>query len=128
MKVRLHRSRGHVEGRRDLAHGEPVSVVIAHDAPLDGSQRLDRRLHDAKIVGPDGGPGRVVVGHGLDRRIALMTLELVGTRPRNMMAGFMVATAAMSACAPLNRWQNTASQVSIVITETSLTLLWRPRS
>lgn len=35
---------------------------------------------------------------GLDRRIALMTLRVVGTRPRNMVGGMMVATAVMSAC------------------------------
>ncbi len=35
---------------------------------------------------------------GLDRRIALLTLKVVGTRPRNMMGGMMVATAVMSAC------------------------------
>jgi sodium-dependent dicarboxylate transporter 2/3/5 len=34
---------------------------------------------------------------GLDRRIALITLRIVGTRPRNMVAGFMLATAVMSA-------------------------------
>jgi len=34
---------------------------------------------------------------GLDRRIALSTLRLVGTRPANMVGGFMLATAALSA-------------------------------
>ncbi|MDB4533829.1 DASS family sodium-coupled anion symporter [Vicingaceae bacterium] len=34
---------------------------------------------------------------GLDKRIALNTLRLVGTSPRNMIAGFMVATAVLSA-------------------------------
>jgi sodium-dependent dicarboxylate transporter 2/3/5 len=33
---------------------------------------------------------------GLDRRIALITLRLVGTRPANMIAGFMLATAVLS--------------------------------
>ena len=33
----------------------------------------------------------------LDRRLALMTLRLAGTRPRNMIAGFMLTTAALSA-------------------------------
>ncbi len=33
----------------------------------------------------------------LDRRIALLTLRLVGTRPANMVAGFMLATAVLSA-------------------------------
>jgi len=34
---------------------------------------------------------------GLDRRIALITLRLVGTRPVNMIGGFMLATAMLSA-------------------------------
>jgi solute carrier family 13 (sodium-dependent dicarboxylate transporter), member 2/3/5 len=34
---------------------------------------------------------------GLDRRIALTTLKLVGTRPANMVGGFMLACAALSA-------------------------------
>jgi sodium-dependent dicarboxylate transporter 2/3/5 len=34
---------------------------------------------------------------GLDRRIALLTLRAVGTRPANMIGGFMLATAVMSA-------------------------------
>jgi sodium-dependent dicarboxylate transporter 2/3/5 len=34
---------------------------------------------------------------GLDRRIALTTLRLVGTKPRNIVGGFMLATAAISA-------------------------------
>lgn len=34
---------------------------------------------------------------GLDRRIALFTLRLVGTRPANMIGGFMLASAALSA-------------------------------
>lgn len=34
---------------------------------------------------------------GLDRRIALLTLRAVGTRPANMIGGFMIATAVMSA-------------------------------
>ncbi len=34
---------------------------------------------------------------GLDRRIALITLRLVGTRPVNMVAGFMIATGVLSA-------------------------------
>jgi sodium-dependent dicarboxylate transporter 2/3/5 len=34
---------------------------------------------------------------GLDRRIALLTLKNVGTRPPNMVAGFMVTTAGLSA-------------------------------
>jgi len=34
---------------------------------------------------------------GLDQRIALITLRLVGTKPANMVAGFMLATAAISA-------------------------------
>lgn len=33
----------------------------------------------------------------LDRRIALLTVRLAGTRPPNMVAGFMVATASLSA-------------------------------
>ncbi len=33
---------------------------------------------------------------GLDRRIALITLRLVGDRPRNMIAGIMLATAVLS--------------------------------
>lgn len=33
----------------------------------------------------------------LDRRIALMTLQLVGTQPKRMVAGFMAATAILSA-------------------------------
>ncbi|MHC4099740.1 MAG: SLC13 family permease [Planctomycetota bacterium] len=33
---------------------------------------------------------------GLDRRIALITLRLVGDRPTNMVAGFMLATAVLS--------------------------------
>ncbi|MHC4447975.1 MAG: SLC13 family permease [Planctomycetota bacterium] len=33
---------------------------------------------------------------GLDRRIALITLRLVGTRPANMVAGIMLATAVLS--------------------------------
>jgi solute carrier family 13 (sodium-dependent dicarboxylate transporter), member 2/3/5 len=33
---------------------------------------------------------------GLDERIALMTLRLVGDRPRNIVGGFMLATAVMS--------------------------------
>jgi solute carrier family 13 (sodium-dependent dicarboxylate transporter), member 2/3/5 len=33
---------------------------------------------------------------GLDRRIALLTLRFVGTRPRHVVGGFMVATAVMS--------------------------------
>lgn len=34
---------------------------------------------------------------GLDRRIALMTLRIVGSRPRNMVGGFIAATAMLSA-------------------------------
>ena len=34
---------------------------------------------------------------GLDRRIALRTLRMVGTRPRNMVGGFMLSTAILSA-------------------------------
>jgi len=34
---------------------------------------------------------------GLDKRIALVTLRIVGSRPRNMVAGFMIATAMISA-------------------------------
>ncbi len=34
---------------------------------------------------------------GLDKRIALATLTLVGTRPANMIGGFMIATAGLSA-------------------------------
>ena len=34
---------------------------------------------------------------GLDKRVALNTLRLVGTRPANMVAGFMLATAGLSA-------------------------------
>ena len=34
---------------------------------------------------------------GLDRRIALITLKLVGTKPVNMVGGFMIATAVLSA-------------------------------
>jgi len=34
---------------------------------------------------------------GLDKRIALAALKLVGTRPANMVGGFMLATAALSA-------------------------------
>lgn len=34
---------------------------------------------------------------GLDRRIALITLRIVGTQPRMMIAGFMIATALLSA-------------------------------
>ncbi|HKI85496.1 MAG TPA: SLC13 family permease, partial [Thermoanaerobaculia bacterium] len=34
---------------------------------------------------------------GLDRRVALLTLRWVGTRPANMVGGFMVATAVLSA-------------------------------
>lgn len=37
-------------------------------------------------------------GQGLDRRIALLTLRLVGSRPVNLIGGFMVATAVMSSC------------------------------
>ena len=33
---------------------------------------------------------------GMDRRIALITLRLVGTRPASMVAGVMLATAVMS--------------------------------
>ncbi len=33
---------------------------------------------------------------GLDRRIALLTLRLVGTKPQNMIGGFMLATAMLS--------------------------------
>lgn len=35
---------------------------------------------------------------GLDRRIALYTVRMVGTRPPFMIAGFMLATAGLSAC------------------------------
>lgn len=34
---------------------------------------------------------------GLDRRIALITLRMVGTKPANMVAGFMIATSLLSA-------------------------------
>jgi len=53
---------------------------------------------------------------GLDRRIALVTLKLVGTRPANMMGGFMVATAAMSACV-----SNTATVAMMVPIALSVT-------
>ncbi len=35
---------------------------------------------------------------GLDRRIALLTLRVVGTRPASLVGGFMLATAVLSAC------------------------------
>jgi sodium-dependent dicarboxylate transporter 2/3/5 len=34
---------------------------------------------------------------GLDRRMALLTIKVVGTRPRSMVAGFMITTAVLSA-------------------------------
>ncbi len=50
---------------------------------------------------------------GLDRRIALLTLRLAGTRPPNMVAGFMVTTAGLSAF--VSNTARTAMMVPIAI-------------
>jgi sodium-dependent dicarboxylate transporter 2/3/5 len=55
---------------------------------------------------------------GLDRRIALLTLKLVGTRPSNMMGGLMVATAVMSA--GVSNTATVAMMVPIAIRVSSL--------
>ena len=55
---------------------------------------------------------------GLDRRFALITLRLVGTRPMNMVAGVMLATAVMSAFV-----SNTATAAMMLPIALSVTLL-----
>ena len=55
---------------------------------------------------------------GLDRRIALLTLKFVGTRPSNMIGGFMVATAVMSAC--VSNTATVAMMVPIALRVSSL--------
>jgi sodium-dependent dicarboxylate transporter 2/3/5 len=55
---------------------------------------------------------------GLDRRMALVTLRLVGTRPANMVAGFMLVTAALSAF--ISNTATTAMMLPIALSVISL--------
>lgn len=59
---------------------------------------------------------------GLHKRIALLTIMIVGTRPRRMIAGFMVATAVMS------MWiSNTATTVMMLPIAVSVIMLTTQR-
>ncbi|MHC4990085.1 MAG: SLC13 family permease [Planctomycetota bacterium] len=59
---------------------------------------------------------------GLDRRIALLTLRVVGTRPVNMIAGFMLATAVLSGFV-----SNTATAAMMLPIAMSVITLFRQR-
>jgi len=57
---------------------------------------------------------------GLDKRIALLTVRLVGTKPVNMIAGFMLATAVMSAF--VSNTATTAMMLPIAVSVIDLVL------
>lgn len=57
---------------------------------------------------------------GLDRRIALLTLRAVGTRPARMVGGVMIATAALSSCV-----SNTATAAMMLPIALSVARLFR---
>ncbi len=63
---------------------------------------------------------------GLDRRIALLTLKLAGPRPGNMVGGFMVATALLSAF--VSNTATTAMMLPIAVSVVALTQSRRPQA
>ncbi|MCZ6837290.1 MAG: SLC13 family permease [Planctomycetota bacterium] len=61
---------------------------------------------------------------GLDKRIALLTLRLVGTKPNNMVAGFMIATAVLSAF--VSNTATTVMMLTIVLSVIHLVMKGNP--